>query len=122
MTTDEEIAALRECIQYARAKRGNGFDFDIWTVMCDAALAGKREPGALENEIAAHAITKQACDTLRKEHDELKEALSRCVYGSFDQEGQFHVDCTHISHREGEFHKFSAPCALAARIAKLVRS
>lgn len=73
--TDERIAkqnaALRECVAYARSKRGKDFDFDTWEVMCEAAMAGASAPSALENEIALHAQTRDALIAVRKERDAL---------------------------------------------------
>lgn len=67
MTTDEEIAALREALVYARDRRGTRFDYDEWSRLCDAALSGHGAPSALENEIAAHGLTQAALAIVRAE-------------------------------------------------------
>ena len=70
----KQNAALRECVTYARSKRGKDFDFDTWEAMCEAAMAGEHVPSALENEIALHAQTRDALIAVRKERDALIEA------------------------------------------------
>ena len=67
----KQNAALRECVTYARSKRGKDFDFDTWEAMCAAAMAGEHAPSALENEIALHAQTRDALIAVRKERDAL---------------------------------------------------
>lgn len=67
----KQNAALRECVIYARSKRGKDFDFDTWEAMCETAMAGASAPSALENEIALHAQTRDALIAVRKERDAL---------------------------------------------------
>lgn len=67
----KQNAALRECVTYARSKRGKDFDFDTWEAMCAAAMAGEHAPSALESEIALHAQTRDALIAVRKERDAL---------------------------------------------------
>ena len=67
----KQNAALRECVTYARSKRGKDFDFDTWETMCEAAMTGASAPSALENEIALHAQTRDALIAMRKERDAL---------------------------------------------------
>lgn len=71
----KQNAALRECVTYARSKRGKDFDFDTWEAMCEAAMAGEHAPSALENEIALHAQTRDALIAVRKERDALLNGI-----------------------------------------------
>lgn len=67
----KQNAALRECVTYARSKRGKDFDFDTWEAMCETAMAGASAPSALENEIALHAQTRYALCIMRAERNAL---------------------------------------------------
>lgn len=72
----KQNAALRECVTYARIKRGKDFDFDTWERMCAHAMTGGQAPSALENEITLHAQTRDALIAVRKERDELREKFA----------------------------------------------
>lgn len=72
---DEQIAALRACVVYARDRRGGMFDYDEWAHMVDKALEGVVPKHALEDAQGREAVAWASVKRMREERDAARAEL-----------------------------------------------